>query len=45
MGFLQHLWLWIETHTGTINESGPYYGFWSGAGSDIGEAAILGGVI
>lgn len=20
---------WLQVHTGTINESGPYYGFWS----------------
>ena len=45
MGFLQHLWLWIEIHTGTVNESGPYYGFWSGFGSDIGEVTILGSII
>lgn len=38
------LWHWIEVHTGTINESGPYYGFWSGFGSDIGEIAIVGGI-
>ena len=42
---LSHLWHWIEVHTGTVNESGPYYGFWSGFGSDIGEVALLGGVI
>jgi hypothetical protein len=39
---------WIEVHTGTVNESGPYYGFWSGFGSDLGEvtlvAAVLAGV-
>ena len=39
---LQH---WLAVHTGTVNESGPYYGFWSGFGSDIGEVAIIGGVI
>lgn len=37
-------WHWIEVHTGTVNEAGPYYGFWSGFGSDIQEGAILGGV-
>jgi hypothetical protein len=31
-------------HTGTINESGPYYGFWSGFGSDIEEFGILGAI-
>ncbi len=35
---------WFEVHSGTVNESGPYYGFWSGFGSDIGEATIVVGV-
>ena len=35
---------WLQVHTGTINESGPYYGFWSGFGSDIEEFGILGAV-
>jgi len=35
---------WFEIHTGTVNESGPYYGFWSGFGSDIGEATLVVGV-
>jgi hypothetical protein len=35
---------WFEVHTGTVNESGPYYGFWSGFGSDIGEATIVVGI-
>jgi hypothetical protein len=26
---------WLQLHTGTINEPGPYYGFWSGFGSDL----------
>lgn len=38
-------WWWIEVHTGTVNETGPYYGFFSGAGSDISEIAIFGAVI
>jgi hypothetical protein len=42
---LSHLWHWFEVHTGTVNESGPYYGFWSGFGSDIGEITLLGAVI
>lgn len=37
-------WHWFEVHTGTVNESGPYYGFWSGFGSDLGEYVILGAV-
>jgi hypothetical protein len=28
---------WFQVHTGTINEPGPYYGFWSGFGSDLEE--------
>jgi hypothetical protein len=39
------IWWWIEVHTGTTNEPGPYYGFWSGFGSDIGEIAIIGAVL
>jgi hypothetical protein len=35
---------WLAVHTGTINESGPFYGFWSGFGSDLGEGAIAVGV-
>ena len=33
---------WIEVHTGTVNEPGPYYGFWSGFGSDLTEFAVIG---
>jgi hypothetical protein len=35
---------WLQVHTGTINEAGPYYGFWSGFGSDLEEFGILGAV-
>jgi hypothetical protein len=35
---------WLAVHTGTVNEPGPYYGFWSGFGSDIAELGILGGI-
>lgn len=42
MNFLLH---WLAVHTGTVNESGPFYGFWSGFGSDIGEIAILGALV
>ena len=31
---------WLQVHTGTINETGPYYGFWSGFGSDLEESAF-----
>lgn len=37
-------WWWFEVHSGTTNEPGPYYGFFSGFGSDLGEYAILVGV-
>jgi hypothetical protein len=37
-GFLQH---WLAIHTGTVNEPGPYYGFWSGFGGDIGQITLL----
>ena len=35
---------WLAVHTGTVNESGPYYGFWSGFGSDIAEFGIIGAI-
>ncbi len=41
----EHVWWWVEVHTGTVNESGPWYGFFSGFGSDIGEVAIIGGLV
>ncbi len=37
-------WHWFEVHTG-INGSGPYYGFWSGFGSDLGEATLIAGAL
>ena len=33
---------WLAVHTGTVNEPGPYYGFWSGFGSDLGELGLIG---
>ncbi len=45
--WLQHARLvghWVQVHTGTVNEAGPYYGFWSGFGSDLEEFGILGAV-
>src|SRR5262249_35203288 len=33
---------WLQVHTGTVNEPGPYYGLWSGFGSDLEEFGILG---
>jgi hypothetical protein len=35
---------WLAVHTGTVNESGPYYGFWSGFGSDLEEFGIFGAI-
>ena len=35
---------WLAVHTGTVNEPGPYYGFWSGFGSDLAEFGIIGAV-
>jgi hypothetical protein len=40
----RHAGYWLQVHTGTINEAGPYYGFWSGFGSDLEEFGILGAV-
>jgi hypothetical protein len=42
IGALLH---WLAVHTGTVNEAGPYYGFWSGFGSDLGEVALVGAVL
>lgn len=44
---LAHAWNWIEIHTGTADPRGSpaYYNFWSGFGSDLGEVAIIGGVV
>lgn len=38
------LWHLFMHWTGSDNVSGPYYGFWSGFGSDIGEIALLAGI-
>jgi hypothetical protein len=35
---LQH---WLAVHTGTIDEGGVYYGFWSGFGADLGEVTLI----
>lgn len=39
-----HLGYWAQVHTGTVDEPGPYYGFFSGFGSDLGEVVLIGGV-
>ena len=40
-----HLLAWLLHATGVDDTSGRWYGFWSGFGSDIGEVAIVGGVV
>jgi hypothetical protein len=35
---------WLAVHTGLDDLSGPWYGFWSGIGSDLGELALIGAV-
>jgi hypothetical protein len=42
-----HTWLatWLWVHTGTGNEPGSYYGFFSGFGSDLGEYTIAGSIV
>jgi hypothetical protein len=35
---------WLAVHTGTLNEPGPYYAFWSGFGSDLAEFGIIGAI-
>jgi hypothetical protein len=35
---------WLQVHTGTINETGPYYGWWSGFGSDLTEFGVIGAI-
>ena len=39
--FLRH---WIAVHSGTTNESGEYYAFWSGFGADLGEGTLISAV-
>jgi len=45
MNWMEPLLHWLAVHTGTIDEQGSYYGFWSGFGSDIGEVTILAAVV
>jgi hypothetical protein len=43
---LAHLWYWFEVHSGTARGGpDPYYNAFSGWISDLGELAILGGMI
>jgi hypothetical protein len=36
------IWHLFLHYTGSDNVSGPWYGFWSGFGSDLGELVLLG---
>jgi hypothetical protein len=36
---------WLPHILGIDNLSGRWYGFWSGIGSDLGELAIVGGLV
>jgi hypothetical protein len=36
------IWHWLLQVTGTANEQGHWYAFWSGFGSDLGEATLIG---
>lgn len=43
LGALRH---WFALHTGTLHGGpDPYYNFWSGFGSDLGEATLITAVI
>jgi hypothetical protein len=35
---------WLAIHTGTADEAGPYYAFWSGFGSDLAEFGLISAV-
>jgi hypothetical protein len=37
-----HLGYWLQVYLGIVDEGGPYYGFWSGFGSDLAELSVLG---
>lgn len=39
------MWHWLMHFLGFDNLSGPWYGFWSGFGSDLGELTLVGGII
>lgn len=39
------IWNWFLTVTGSNDMSSAWYGFWSGFGADLGEFAIVGGLI
>jgi hypothetical protein len=35
---------WLAVHAGLNDLTGPYYGFWSGIGSDLAELTLVGAV-
>lgn len=39
------IWQWFLHYTGANNESGAWYGFWSGFGSDVGEITLVGALV
>src|SRR5208282_2072255 len=41
VAFFASLRHWASVHTGTANETGIYYAFWSGFGADLGEATLI----
>jgi hypothetical protein len=41
---LAHFWWWVEIHTGSTNESGAFYGWWSGFGGFLVLITGLGAV-
>lgn len=43
MSVIQFVLHWLAIHLGIDNESGQYYAWWSGAGSDAGELTLLTG--
>jgi hypothetical protein len=45
MSWLHHIQYWLAVHTGTENEASKYYAFWSGFGSDLGEATLISAVL
>lgn len=38
------MWGWFLHFTGIDNPAGPWYAFWSGFGSDLGEVTLIGGI-
>jgi hypothetical protein len=36
---------WFLHYSGSNNPAGPWYGWWSGAGSDLGEIVLFGAIL